>query len=126
MEGRGDHTAAYRPHRGRAAREITHPPCPQADAGEPLLRLRREVDERVKGIGGIVRAPGKRKGHALHHNGTRPRKPLALSLSLRTAPDTPKRSHLPLNETFCVAPPRGFRGPSVVAMGPSCFGLDPG
>ena len=64
VEGRGDHAGAYRPHRGRAAREVAHPPSPQADARELLLGLRDEVDQRVKGVGGIVRAPGKREGHA--------------------------------------------------------------
>jgi len=65
VEGRGDHAAADRPHRGRAAGEIAHPPRPQADAGEPLLGLGDEVDQRVQGIGGVVRAVGERGGHAV-------------------------------------------------------------
>jgi ABC-type uncharacterized transport system permease subunit len=65
IEGRGDHAAADRPHRGRAAGEIAHPPGPQADAGELLLGLGDEIDQRVQGIGGVERAPDEREGHAV-------------------------------------------------------------
>jgi general nucleoside transport system permease protein len=48
IEGRGDHAAADRPHRGRAAGEIAHPTRSQADSGEVLLGLGDEVDQRVQ------------------------------------------------------------------------------
>ena len=56
VEGRGDHAAADRAHRGRAPREVAHPAGLEPDAGQLLLGLGREVDQRVQGIGGHVRA----------------------------------------------------------------------
>ena len=63
VEGRGDHAGADRAHRGRPAGEVAHPVAAEPDAGEVVLGLGGEVDQRVQRIGGVVRASGERGGH---------------------------------------------------------------